>query len=118
MSEARRNWKSQSISYAYKLRESASGIGAIVLAFCHATPRPFPCFIDKAAIDYEGLVWTYMLRADRSVEKDVCLGHIDTMTENLRRFADALKLDDEDRKALFAEFRLWFAKDARARSEN
>ena len=118
MSEARRNWKSQSISYAYKLRESASGIGAIVLAALHASPRPYPCFIDKAAIDPAGLVFTYMIRADRSVEKDVCLGHIGTMTENLRRFADALKLGDEDRKALFAEFAKWFVVDARARSEN
>lgn len=95
-----------------------SMIGAWKPTHAHFIPTEPDQFAPR--IDKDGQAWLTFVhqRPEGFVAERECLGPIEEVNDNFRRLADALKLDDPDRIAMFDALRAWFAKDDRATSED
>lgn len=76
--------------------------------------RKPPRFGKIARIDEAGVAWSNMQNASGQVFTNHCLGPLQDINDNFRGLADHLKLNDTERREMFAELRKWFAIDERA----
>lgn len=86
-----------------------------VLGWQHG--RKPPRFGKTARIDKDGVVWSNMQTKEHNIYPDHCLGPLRDIVDSFRGLADHLKLNDDERVAMFDELKKWFVKDERAVSE-
>jgi|SRR5665213_455992 len=87
--------------------------GAIVMALLAQKPKRGFAFGKTCEISATGQVWS-MTRVKDGVWKNVQIGTVEAVRDNLRRLADHCKLNDDDRAALFDALRKWVKRDLRA----
>jgi len=95
-------------------REAKSEGEAMILAILHVSPRRCPAFADNAGIDKDGIVWSTFKKRNGELVTLAPLGRAEWCRDQVRRITDRLRLDDDERTALFDEFRKWIAVDLRA----
>ncbi len=110
------NWKTRCIKAT---DGNKTEIGCFVLAILglqHGiTP---PRFGKNASVDKNGVLHTNVQDQNFKIYLNQPMRHIQEVIDNLRGLADHLKLSDEDRTALFGEFKKWILLDARANQTN
>jgi len=108
-------------SWQYRAVEKTGGnqseLGCYILAtlgWQHG--RKPPRFGSTAWIDKDGIVHSHVQTKEGQVYLNQAMRSIQEITDNFRGLADELKLNDDDREAMFTELRKWIAKDERAHS--
>ena len=73
----------------------------------------FPRFAYSAYRDKDGMLYADFASGPREDQKErrKCIGNYKVVRDTFRALADALKLSDEDRIALFADLRKWVSTD-------
>lgn len=105
------SWKARAVVATMGNR---SLLGAILIATLgYATSNP-PRVVSAAEITEDGHVVAFFEKRGENGATLTRLCHIDELISNFRGLADALKLSDLDRAAMFDELRKWVAKDHRA----
>lgn len=109
-------------SWQYRAVKATEGnqslLGCFVLAILgwqHG--RKPPRFGSVAKIDKDGLILSNLQDKSGNMYRNHVLGPVSQLVGNLNGLADYLKLNDDERKQMFDEFRKWIYKDERAKSE-
>jgi hypothetical protein len=76
--------------------------------------RKPPRFGKVAVINKDGMVITNMQDKHGGIHPKHSLGDVQAVIDSFRGLADHLKLNDDERKAMFAELNKWFVHDERA----
>jgi hypothetical protein len=77
-------------------------------------PHSFPRLAYSAEISKEGIVQVQCAKTEGSEVRKINLCTAQVLVDSFRRLADELKLNDQDRIALFTCIRQWIGKDHRA----
>lgn len=111
---ARASWQYRCID---RLRGNQTLAGCILTAALGRVASNPPTVGMTGWIDKHGRMRSHYVTKARDVIPDCFLGVTATeVSEGFRRLADDLKLEDEDREALFGTIRKWVVKDERATS--
>lgn len=109
--------------WQYRAVESTGGnktlMGCFILAILgwqHG--RHPPRFGRVAVINKDGMLFSNMQDKNGRMYRNHCLGSVQTVTDNFRGLAEHLKLNDEETKQMFSEFRKWITHDERANQSN
>ena len=94
--------------------EKGSQLRALVEAVFHIWPRKVPAFADNAVITSDGYVMSDFKDKAGRLHRMALVCDIEDLVGNFRGLADFMKLDDEERKKLFGELRMWIFVDYRA----
>lgn len=104
------SWKARGI---VATAGNQSLLGAILIATLgYATSNP-PRIVSAAEITEDGGVVAFFQKRGEDGATLTRLCSVEDLVNNFRGLADALKLSDDDRTALFTELRKWIAKDHR-----
>ena len=98
-------------------RGNETAVGMILLAVLNRRPHKPPAVGHKAIIGSNSRVYASYMHRNGRVEHYVPICTVADLTTMFRRLADALKLDDADRVAMFNEVKKWIVKDYRAKSD-
>lgn len=107
----RATWQYRTIAH---LRGNQTIAGCILLAALGRVASNPPTFGLHAVIDADGYVFSDFVDRSRQVREAIPICSAEQLAHKFRDVADELKLDDDDRTALFDEIRKWISKDLRA----
>jgi hypothetical protein len=120
----RQTWQSRVLAAA-KQREGAVMVAIAIEmyfdaihALLHATFDGFkdlslPALKGYGTVEESGHISCILVGRDRSLQRVAVYDDEDEMINAFRRIADKLKLNDADRKGLFADLQAWVAADKR-----
>lgn len=110
------SWQRRVVNYT---EGNETLLGCFVLAILGWQHGRKPPRLGRVAnIDHNGILYSNMQTKDGLIMPNHKLGPVQDVVAQFNRVCDDLKLPDQDRIALFTEFRKWIRKDARARSFN
>lgn len=101
-------------------RGNQSRLGCIVLAVVGQAPTTLPMISLRrgAVISQDGWVIVDMMLRGQIQYYATVIGRVEEVVDNMRGLADALKLNDADRTAMFDDLRKWMGTDLRATSNH
>src|SRR5208282_1453015 len=106
-----RSWQERALE---RLRRNNTLPGAILLAVL-GRATVLPRLGRSAVLSADGWIFTSVTRAKDGWHAKVPVCHVDDYVKTFRTLADVLKLDTEDRKALFFELKAWIKHDHSAK---
>lgn len=115
-----KSWQYRAIKHT---RANQTKIGAFILAMLAQRPRNPPYFEPIGfEINPAGMVLGLRVRRNSimasGTQRDVVIiGPVQSINDDLNRVCDAIKATDDERKAIFEEFRKNIVKDHRATSD-
>jgi hypothetical protein len=120
--EIENSWKWRCLQWA---KRGGHNSVYLILRAMHRGPREqtgqkdiiWPRFGNACRIRADGIVTAKWQGSPTQQAYEVSVGTVEQIRDALRRMADQLKLDDQDRVALFNAFSAWIEKDVRATSE-
>jgi hypothetical protein len=105
------HWKLRAIDAT---RGNKSMLGAILLAMLNHVPNKRPYFKGLGHINKEGFVSCKFYPRGLLLPRKVVIGTVQSWTDELRRLADMVHMDDKEVHELFEEARKWIERDERA----
>jgi len=111
----RQTWQYRAVAAT---RGNQTMLGCILLAVIGRNAKNPPWFEPGAEIDADGFLLANFVGKDRVDHHQLIpVATVKDLVDEFRRLADAIKLDDADRIAMFAALRAWIVKDHRALKE-